>query len=151
VCDAFAEQFLPRHGVPEICITDNGGEFNAAPFQAYLHSLGIEHHRITAGHPASNGRIERANKLISKACNNAASRWEEKLAYRTSVSTTTGFTPFFLLYGPRSRLPLTELLRADPDDRLGGGGVLKPSLNPWRVAKVGTGDSRKFQPREGTT
>ena len=130
VWDVFAEQFIPRHGVPEVCITDNGGEFIVAPFQDYLHGLGIEHHRITAGHPASNGRLERANKtikqLITKACNNYASQWEEKLgdallAYRTSVSTTTGYTPFFLLYGQRSRMPLTELLRADRDDQLGGG------------------------------
>ena len=87
-----------------MCITDNGDEFIAVPFQDYLHSLGIEHHRITAGHPASNGRVERVNKtikqLITKACNNFASQWEEKigdtlLAYRTSVSTTTGYTPFF--------------------------------------------------------
>jgi len=68
------------------------------PFLAYLYSLGIEHHRITAGYLASKGRIEKASKIIkqlfSKACNNAASRCEEKLgdvllAYRTSVSITT--------------------------------------------------------------
>ncbi|NPA72250.1 MAG: transposase family protein [Gammaproteobacteria bacterium] len=74
VWDAFAEHFLPSHGIPKMCTTDNEG----AQFQAYLPCLGIEHHRITTGHPASNGLIERANKtikqLISKTCNNAASR-----------------------------------------------------------------------------
>jgi len=31
VWDAFSEQFLPRHGLPEICITDNGGGNSSQP------------------------------------------------------------------------------------------------------------------------
>ena len=80
-------------------------------------------------------------------CNNNASRWEERLgdallAYRTSVSTTTGYTPFFLLYGRRSRMPLTELLRADPQDHLGG--RLYDLAEALKVAKAATEDSRKY-------
>ena len=71
VWNAFAEKFIPQHGVPEVCITDKGGEFIAGPFQDYLHSLGIEH-RITPGHPQSNGSSERANRfikeLLAKVC-----------------------------------------------------------------------------------
>jgi len=122
------DNLYPAMGSQKFVSRTMGG-FIAAPLQGYLHSLGIEHQRMTAGHPASKGRIERANKtikqFISKACNNAASRGEEKLgdallAYRTSVSTSTGFTSFFLLYGCRSCLFLIELLPADPDDHFEG-------------------------------
>ena len=50
--------------------------------------------------------------------NNLAEDWEDKLgdallAYRIGVSQTTGYTPFQLLYGRRSRMPLTKTLRTN--------------------------------------
>ena len=37
-------------------------------------------------------------------------------AYRTAVSETTGFTPFYLLYGGRARVPLDTFLSAHRDE-----------------------------------
>ena len=54
VWDAFAKQFLVRHGVPEVVITDNGGEFTAGAFEDYLHNLSVEHRRTMPAHQASN-------------------------------------------------------------------------------------------------
>ena len=93
VWDAFSNGFIARHGVPEVLITDNGGEFMAHEWEQYLHQIGIEHHRTTPVHPQSNGRTERFNRtlkeMLQKLVNNASERWEEQLnaallAYRTS-------------------------------------------------------------------
>ena len=55
--------------------------------------------------------------MISKLCSNRTADWEIKLpdvllAHRISVSSTSGFSPFYLLYGRRPRMPMTKLLSA---------------------------------------
>lgn len=151
VWNAFSTQFISRHGVPEVLITDNGGEFIANAFTDYLVQLGIEHHRTTPAHPASNGRVERFNRtikeLLQRFCDNASHDWENKmgdalLAYRTSVSSVTGYTPFFLLYGRRSRMPLTRTLRVDNDNAFGN--RLDDLARALRDAKTSTYDSRRY-------
>ena len=125
---AFSTHFLSRHGVHECLITDNGGEFIANAFTEYLHTLGVEHHRTTPAHPASNGKCERFNRtlkeLLQSICDNASHDLENKLgdallAYRTSASSVTGYTPFYLLYGRRSRMPLTRTLRVTNEATFG--------------------------------
>ena len=43
VWKAFHNEFIARHGCPEVLITDNGKEFTAKHFTEYLEQLGIEH------------------------------------------------------------------------------------------------------------
>ena len=119
VWEAFTNLFLPRHGVPEVIISDNGGEFTAIEWERYLQQLGVDHRHTTPVHPQSNGRTERFNRtlksMLEKLVNNNTATWEDRLgdallAYRTSVSTVHGHTPFYLMYGRRSRMPLTRVL-----------------------------------------
>ena len=119
VWDAFTNLFLPRHGVPEVIISDNGGEFTAIDWERYLQQIGVDHRHTTPVHPQSNGRTERFNRtlksMLEKLVNNNTANWEDRLgeallAYRTSVSTIHGHTPFHLMYGRRSRIPLTKAL-----------------------------------------
>jgi len=115
----FSNHFLPAHGIPEVVITDQGQEFNALEFRNYLRDLGIDHRRTTPRHPQTNGRTERFNRtlkeMLARLVNNNSLEWEDRLAdalvaYRNSVSSVTGHTPFFLMYGRRARLPLTKAL-----------------------------------------
>lgn len=116
---AWSNQFLPRHGVPEVMITDNGQEFCAREWVGYLKQLGVDHRRTTPIHPQSNGKTERFNRtfkqLLQKAVNNQPSTWPDKVgacltAYRNATSDTTGYTPFYLLYGRQARLPMSKSL-----------------------------------------
>ena len=151
VSDAFANLFLPRHGVPETVISDNGGEFTASEWEQYLKNLGIKHNRTTPVHPQSNGRTERFNRtlktMLEKLVNNDAASWEDRLgeallAYRTSVSTVTGHTPFFLTYGRHSRLPLTRAQRSHGNNTFGN--RLDDLANALKIARHLTEDSRKY-------
>ena len=119
VWEAFTNLFLSRHGVPEVIISDNGGEFTAIDWERYLQQLGVDHRHTTPVHPQSNGRTERFNRtlksMLEKLVNNNTADWDDRLgdallAYRTSVSTVHGHTPFHLMYGRRSRMPLTRAL-----------------------------------------
>ena len=125
VWNAWATQFVPRHGVPELLITDNGQEFCAKAWVDYLKKLGVIHHRTSPVHPQSNGRVERFNRtlkeMLAKTVNNYTPNWENKLgdclaAYRNSVSSVTGYTPFFLLYGRRRYNRERLARRANCDD-----------------------------------
>ena len=48
-------QIFATHGLPELCVTDNGSAFISAEFSLLLQKNGIKH--ITSGpyHPSSNG------------------------------------------------------------------------------------------------
>lgn len=52
------QEYLPRFGAPEVLITDQGLEFNAAPLRQFMEGVGIEHRRPTPFHPETNGKIE---------------------------------------------------------------------------------------------
>ena len=92
----------------------------------------------TAYNPAVNGLAEAFNKTIIKLLKKFVSSnkrdWDEKLneclwAYRTTVRTPTGNTPFSLVYGceavipleiqmPSLRVALTTKITSEDNDRL---------------------------------
>ena len=85
--------------------------------------------------------------MINKLVNNVVDRWESvlsnaMLAYRSALSDTTGFTPFYLMYGRNVKLPFATLLNVNTvnffDDRINN---LARAL---RTAKELTFNSRKF-------
>ncbi|EOX95167.1 RNA-directed DNA polymerase (Reverse transcriptase), Ribonuclease H [Theobroma cacao] len=74
----------------------------------------IKHHNSTTYRPKMNGAVEAANKNIKKIVEKMTEvykDWHEKLpfalhAYRTSVRTSTGATPYSLVYGAEAVLPV---------------------------------------------
>ncbi len=77
--------------------------------------FGIEKRRTTAYHPQTDGLCERFNgilkSLLRMRVNNDKDDWDEQLpnallAYRVSKQSSTGVTPFEMLYGRDARLPL---------------------------------------------
>ncbi|KAK8596715.1 hypothetical protein V6N12_065195 [Hibiscus sabdariffa] len=74
----------------------------------------IKHHRSVTYRPKMNGAVEAANKNIKRIVAKMTTTyrdWHEKLpfallAYRTSVRTSTGSTPYSLVYGTEAVLPI---------------------------------------------
>ena len=58
--------FFPRHGVPEVIITDRGGEFVDHDNRQWFQELGIDHKLTTPYHPQTNGKVERFNKTLKE-------------------------------------------------------------------------------------
>jgi hypothetical protein len=82
--------------------------------------LGISRSFSSAGHPEGNGQVERFNRFLVAGLyclmNKKQNDWDTQLpallfAYRTSVHSTTGETPFFLNHGRDPVLPGDILLR----------------------------------------
>jgi len=102
------------HGCPLQILTDRGTNFESELFQQLCKLMAVDKIRTTAYQPSTNGGIERfhstMHSLIAKWVSRNHRDWDEKLpsvafAYRTSVHESTGFTPFYLMYGRETRLP----------------------------------------------
>ena len=151
VAAKFVDDYFPRAGFPEILITDNGLEFQEREFKTYLQTVGVEHRSTTPARPQSNGKIERFHRTIKemlrKLVNGDRPQWESRLphavmAYRNAVSTVTGFTPFFLYFARRARIPLSTMFLAEnpPENLLGN--RLVDMTEVFRQAKLNTEESR---------
>jgi hypothetical protein len=111
----FLLKLICRHGCAEIQINDQGREF-VNQVSSTLHSLtGVKQRITSAYHPQANGLTERNNRTIQSSLLRVLSvnqdEWVKALpgvlfAYRTSVQKSTGYTPFFLMYGRQAKLPI---------------------------------------------
>ena len=94
-------------GQPDILLSDQGHNFESTIFKQTLEAFGVEKVRTTAYHPQGDGMVERFNRTLLQLFRTFVDRpedWEEHLplilyAYRTSVHSSTGYSPFTLMYG----------------------------------------------------
>ncbi|XP_070032556.1 uncharacterized protein [Nicotiana tomentosiformis] len=102
------ENMIYRFGIPKEIACDNGPQFIGAKVTKFLEDLKIK--RITSSpyHPSANGQEESTNKVtiqnLKKRLEAAKGKCPEELpgvlwAYRTTAKSSTGETPFFLVYG----------------------------------------------------
>ena len=87
--------------------------------------LGIAKSRTTAYHPQCDGLVERHNRtllaMLSTHTQEHPQSWDihlQKLsfAYNSSEHASTGFSPFFLMFGREPRLPVDVMYGAAPTD-----------------------------------
>ena len=105
-------EFILRFGVPEQLHSDQGRNFESDVIAEVCNTLGVVKTRTT---PQSDGLVERQNRtllsMLAMATTNHPSSSENHLqglcmAYNTSVQPTTGYTPFFLMFGRQARIPI---------------------------------------------
>jgi hypothetical protein len=114
-----------RFGVPNRIITDLGAAFTGSVFWDFCQDNLIDVYYSTVAHPRCNDQVERANGMVLQAlkdrifddASNYATRWLAELPHviwglRTQVSSATGFSPFFLVYGSEAVLPTDVALGA---------------------------------------
>jgi transposase InsO family protein len=114
----FFESIVYRYGVPNNIITDNGTNFTSSEFQEFAKELSIKIKYASVAHPKSNGQVEKANGLVCAGLKKrlirplkcAAGAWVDELpsvlwSLRTTPNSSTGYTPFFLLFGADAVLP----------------------------------------------
>ncbi|XP_022040496.1 uncharacterized protein LOC110943047 [Helianthus annuus] len=103
-----------QFGLPLRIISDNGTNFAAEDLQKWFKEMKIEHNFASVVHPQANGQVESVNKQIVdgiKARLGTMRRgWVDELpsilwAHRTMPKTSTGETPFSLVYGSEAVIP----------------------------------------------
>jgi transposase InsO family protein len=105
----FWKNIVCRFGEPKAIIVDNGTQFDAETFKAFCDQIGTKIHFASVTHPESNGLVERANGIIitgimKSIFNQPRGKWLDELIkmvwnHNTTVSRSTGFTQFKLLFG----------------------------------------------------
>ena len=126
VADALMDLWLPRYGFPLFLHSDQGKEFDNTMIHKPSELLGTVKTKTTPYHPRSDGLVERFNRTLLAMLAMFVSRehdnWDDllpfmMLAYNTTVHTTTGFTPYRLVFGEECNLPgnlVHRELRPDP-------------------------------------
>eukprot|EP00731_Ephydatia_muelleri_P006147 Em0003g395a len=115
VAQKLTEELFFRFSPPEQLHSDQGRQFESELVAQICKILNISKSRTTPYHPQGDGLVERFNRTLLDMLATTAERkpfeWEDHLqrvcfAYNTSVHPTTGYTPFFLMFGRQARLPL---------------------------------------------
>jgi hypothetical protein len=105
----FCQNIVCRFSVPKAITVDNGTQFDAETFKDFYDQIGTKIHFASVRHPESNGLVERANGIIMTGImklifNQPRGKWLDELikvvwSHNTTTSSSTGFTPFKLLFG----------------------------------------------------
>lgn len=139
--------FYFRHGAPRTIVADNGTNLTANRLNSYLFdAMGSRVRNVTAYHPQANGMVERVNKpicdILATFCTDEdGANWPEHLdavihVLNTSVHSTTGYTPFFLVHGREANRVIDHRLPRAWDARFPGKTWTDYALNLRRTLAV---------------
>ena len=119
--EAVAEELVKmftRVGIPQEILTDQGSNFTSQLLAELYRLLHIRPIRTSPYHPQTDGLVERFNQtlksMLRKVATQEGEAWDKLIpyvlfAYCEVPQSSTGFSPFELLYGREVRGPLDVL------------------------------------------
>ena len=120
-------EFFSVFGFPRQLMSDQASEFTGQVISELCDLLGITKIRTLPYHPQTNGTIERVyqtlRRMIAKMDPEKRAKWPSHLgpiliAYNATWSLITGYSPYFLMFGHRPRLPVDQsIVRRDENTR----------------------------------
>ena len=119
VADALVEKVFCPFGSCRELVSDQGTEFYNAVMSELCERMHVVRLRTTAYRPQANGVVERVhrsmNTLLSKVVSENQRDWPEWLpavtaAYNASDHESTGFSPYYLVYGRDYSIPIDLIL-----------------------------------------
>ena len=105
-------------GAPAYLISDQGKAFTGHIITHLCDLYGVQKLRTSPYHAQTNGQVERMNQtiihMIGKLGEDRKACWSKHLlelllAYNATHFTVTGYSPYYLLFGRRSRIPVDYL------------------------------------------
>ena len=102
-------------GAPAYLISEQGKAFTGHLFSNLCELYGVQKLRTSPYHAQTNGQVERMNqtiiRMIGKLKQDKKAYWSEHLpemlaAYNSTHLAVTGYSPYFLLFGRKSRMPV---------------------------------------------
>ena len=154
----FFDSVVRHHGLPECVISDRDPRFTAHFWRAFWALMGTTLSMGAAYHPESDGQTENANKtleiMLRSVVDFAQVDWDEhlaaaELAFNNSKNETTGFTPFYMVYGREARMPLDLALA--PLTKAADNPAAAEATARWRAALQQASDNTARQQRRQKT
>ena len=102
-------------GAPAYLVSDQGKAFTGHLITHLCELYGVHKLRTSPYHAQTNGQVERMNqtiiRMIGKLAEDKKARWSEHLpellsAYNGTCSAVTGYSPYYLLFGRKNRMPV---------------------------------------------
>lgn len=109
------DRYFCVYGFPQRIHSDQGANFESELIQELLQVAGVQKSRTTPYHPMGNGHTERFNRTLGNMIRALPPRekhkWPQMLqtltfVYNCTAHESTGYAPFFLMYGRIPRLPV---------------------------------------------
>jgi len=119
VAKILVEKFIVHYGIPERLHSDQGANFEGKVIGHLCKLLGMKKSRTTPYHPQGDGITERFNRTLLSMLSTlelpSKINWEEHVAplvhaYNCTRHDSTGYTPFYLMFGRTARLPIDVFL-----------------------------------------
>ena len=116
--ETLQSRYFGLFGAPAYLLSDKGKSFTAMVVEDLCKLYGVKKLRTSSYHAQTNGQVERMNQtlihLIGKLDEDKKACWSRHLpellmAYNSVHLAVTGYTPHFLLYGKRPRIPVDYL------------------------------------------
>ena len=110
--------FFSVFGFPQKLLSDQGTEFTGDVIAVMCKLLGIEKIRTTLYHPQTNRSAERVHQTLQRMISKLDPEKRRKgpehigsvlIAYKATRSQVSGYSPYFLMFGRRPRLPVDLL------------------------------------------
>ena len=109
------DEMFCRFFPPEQLHSDQGRQFESGLIKEICNILRIKKTQTSPYHPQCDGLVEWFNRtlldMLATTTKNHPFDWEDQLrkvcmAYNTSVHSSTGFTPFYLMFRRQANLPI---------------------------------------------
>jgi len=123
IARAFVSRIILRHGMVGSLLTDQGANFLSDLFKRVCKLLKIRKLQTTPYHPQTNGALERSHRGLAEYLrsyvNADQNNWDEwveyaMFTYNATPHSTTGYSPFELVYGRPPVLPSAISRKPEP-------------------------------------